>query len=73
MQVRETGIIKMYSNDRGFGFIAREGCADVFFHCRDCEMESGLIQEGMYVEFGVGLDVRSGRPKAVGVRLCEGG
>jgi cold shock CspA family protein len=73
MQVRETGIINKYLNERGFGFIGREGCADLFFHCRQCEMDGGLIREGMHVEFEVGLDVRSGRPQAANVTLAEGG
>ena len=29
---RETGTVKWFNNDKGFGFIAREGAPDVFVH-----------------------------------------
>lgn len=55
----EVGEVKFYNDDRGFGFIGREGKADVFAHFTDFEgIESAeAIEEGMEVSFVV----RSGR------------
>jgi CspA family cold shock protein len=70
--MREKGIIKTYLSDRGFGFIGRPGCADVFFHIRECADDIELIQKGTPVEFTVRTG-RDGRPQAASVTLCEGG
>jgi CspA family cold shock protein len=71
--MREKGIIKAYVTDRGFGFIGRAGCADIFFHVSEFEPDDiKLIQKGTPVEFTVTTG-RDGRPQAANVTLCEGG
>ena len=70
--MREKGIIKTYLSDRGFGFIGRAGCADIFFHVSEFGLDDTELQKGTPVEFTVTTD-RNGRPQAAGVTLCEGG
>jgi cold shock CspA family protein len=64
----ETGTIKNYNRDRGFGFIARDCQPDIFFHVKqtDCEDEADLTR-GRVVEFEP--DVKDGRTRAINVVL----
>ena len=65
----ERGIIKTYLREKGFGFIGREGCPDLFFHVSECEPGAAeLIQPGVAVEFSVTVD-RRGRLQAASVVL----
>ena len=54
MSERIIGTVKWFNGDKGFGFIAREGGADVFVHFSaiqgDCYRN---LQEGQKVEFTV--------------------
>jgi CspA family cold shock protein len=46
------GTIKFYSEDRGFGFIARDGAGDVFVHRNNVAGDAALvINPGQTVEF----------------------
>jgi len=57
------------SANSNFGFIAREGCPDLFFHIHDCEPgAAAFIQRGAPVEFTVRMDQR-GRLRAADVEL----
>jgi CspA family cold shock protein len=49
-----TGTVKWFNNEKGFGFIAREGGPDVFVHHSAIQM-SGYrsLEEGQAVEFEV--------------------
>jgi len=47
-----TGTVKWFNDDKGYGFIAREGEQDVFVHFRAIEMDGR--REGQVVEFTVG-------------------
>jgi cold shock CspA family protein len=68
--MRERGSIKRYYPDpKGYGFIRRTGCPDIFFHFREVLADQDEIKEGMLVEFDTKLD-KSGRPAAVGVTLA---
>ncbi|HWR35358.1 MAG TPA: cold shock domain-containing protein [Clostridia bacterium] len=52
--MREKGTIKTYFDDRGFGFIRRVGCPDVFFHCSQVGTEGDRqITVGALVEFEI--------------------
>ena len=50
-----TGTVKWFNSEKGFGFIAREGEADVFVHFSAIQ-GSGYrsLEEGQRVEFDVG-------------------
>ncbi|OGT32611.1 MAG: cold-shock protein [Gammaproteobacteria bacterium RIFCSPHIGHO2_02_FULL_39_13] len=53
---KETGIVKWFNDQKGFGFIARDGGGDdVFVHYRAINGSSGrrTLREGDRVEFSV--------------------
>jgi hypothetical protein len=52
--MRERGSIKKYYRDRGFGFIRRQGCPDLFVHFREALADQDEIPEGA-------LETRSSR------------
>ena len=61
------GTIKFYSEDRGFGFIAREGADDVFVHRTNVTGDvATVLSPGQAVEF----EIEAGRKgdEAVNVR-----
>jgi CspA family cold shock protein len=49
-----TGIVKFFNNEKGYGFISREGEEDVFVHFSNIQ-GSGYktLEEGQRVEFDV--------------------
>jgi CspA family cold shock protein len=54
MSERITGTVKWFNGDKGFGFIAREGGADVFVHFSAIQGDGFRnLQEGQKVEFVV--------------------
>jgi cold shock protein len=50
-----TGTVKFFNNEKGYGFISREGGEDVFVHFSNIE-GSGFrtLEAGQAVEFEVG-------------------
>ena len=56
MSEKETGVVKWFNDDKGFGFIAREGGEDIFVHYS--AIESGnrrrTLHENDRVAFVVG-------------------
>jgi cold shock protein len=67
------GTVKMFKMDRGFGFIAPDdGGTDVFIHVSVVE-RSGLtsLVPGQKVTFDVEPDKRSGKLRAINVRVQE--
>jgi CspA family cold shock protein len=49
------GTVKWFNDEKGFGFIAREGERDVFVHFRAIAMEGRKsLREGQQVEFTIG-------------------
>lgn len=54
MSEKETGTVKWFSNDKGYGFISREQGEDVFVHYSAIQ-GSGFrtLREGQRVEFNV--------------------
>jgi cold shock protein len=49
-----TGTVKWFNNEKGFGFIARDGGSDVFVHHSAIEMNGyRSLTEGQRVEFEV--------------------
>jgi CspA family cold shock protein len=64
-----TGKIKMFNEDKGFGFIKPDdGSGDVFFHVSALR-EGDEIAKDKPVSFEVGVDKKSGKTKAVSVDL----
>jgi len=54
MSERIIGTVKWFNNEKGYGFIAREGGADVFVHYTAIESEGyRSLTEGQQVEFTV--------------------
>jgi CspA family cold shock protein len=50
----EQGTVKWFSNEKGFGFISREGADDVFVHFSAISGEGyKSLTEGQSVEFDV--------------------
>jgi len=66
MSERETGTVKWFNDSKGFGFIEREGGADVFVHYSSIRGEGfKSLQEGQKVEFTVGQGQKG--PQAIDV------
>jgi cold shock protein len=64
-----TGTVKMYDENRGFGFIKPDdGAPDVFFHVSALR-EGDEVARDNAVTFEVGTDPKSGKSKAVRVDL----
>ena len=59
------GTVKFFDNDRGFGFISREGGDDVFAHVSNLQVGVTTLAEGRTVEF----DVTPGR-KSEEAKTC---
>ena len=54
MTDRVTGTVKWFNNDKGYGFISREGAKDVFVHHSSIEGEGfHSLTEVQQVEFEV--------------------
>ncbi len=68
---RQSGAVKWYNPTKGFGFIAPEGGGtDVFVHATALE-RAGLrdLAEGQVLSFVVETDPRSGKTKAIDLRV----
>ena len=64
-----TGKVKMFNEQRGFGFIRPDdGDADIFFHVSALR-EGDEITEGRAVSFETGPDPNTGKIKATSVDL----
>lgn len=64
------GTLKWYNPSRGYGFIARGGGEDIFFHKTSTLMEPTDLQEGQWVLYDV--EERSKGPEATEVEPYEG-
>jgi cold shock protein len=50
-----TGTVKFFNAQKGYGFISREGGADVFVHYSNIEGKGyRSLEEGQQVEFEIG-------------------
>ena len=68
MAERETGIVKWFNKDKGYGFIARDSGGDVFVHYSDIS-DTGYrnLEENDRVEFTVEQGDKGPRAKDVTV------
>lgn len=64
MSERQSGTVKFFNSEKGFGFIAREGEKDIFVHVKQVK-KSADLREGDKVTFGVDQGPRG--PFATGV------
>ena len=67
-----TGIVKWFNNQKGFGFIQPEsGGRDVFVHISAVERAGmSTLNEGQKVSFDVVADRRSGKSAAANLRAA---
>ncbi len=67
MSERETGVVKWFNNQKGYGFIARDAGGDVFVHYSAIGSEGfRTLNEGDRVEFSVQQGAKG--PAAVAVQ-----
>lgn len=75
MEKKQTGVVKWFSDEKGYGFISREGADDLFVHFSAIDDGGGRgrrnLQEGQNVEFFEEQSKRSDRPVAAMVRVIE--
>ena len=66
-----TGTVKFYNEQRGFGFIQPEdGQKDVFVHATALERAGiGPLREGQKVSFDTEIDSRSGKTAVARIEL----
>jgi cold shock protein len=65
-----TGILKMFTADRGFGFITPDdGANDVFVHVSAAERAGIQLRQGMRLGFEEETDRKTGKPRAANLRL----
>ena len=70
MSDRIIGTVKWFNGDKGFGFIEREGGADVFVHFSAIQGDGFRnLQEGQKVEFTVEKGPKG--PKATNVTVLS--
>ena len=68
----QTGTVKTFNSERGFGFITRDaGGADIFFHVDQVDESIEELFRGQRVFFEESLSRRSGRPEARDVRIVQ--
>ena len=68
MSDRMTGTVKWFNDDKGFGFIEREGGEDVFVHFSSIRGDGfKSLQDGQKVEFALGEGQKG--PQALDVTL----
>ncbi len=65
--MRQTGVVKFYNTQKGYGFIKPDdGGNDVFVHVTAVERSAiGALVEGMRISFETEPDKRGKGPKAV--------
>ncbi len=69
--MRQTGIVKFFNTQKGYGFITPDdGGKDVFVHVTAVERSGiGPLNEGMRISFETEPDKRGKGPKAVELKL----
>ena len=67
--LRETGVVKAWTADRGFGFVQRDGAPDLFLHIKAFPRGAADPSVGDEVTFEVELQP-DGKPRAARARLA---
>ena len=68
--MRETGVVKAWNPDRGFGFVERDGAPDLFLHIKAFPRGASDPVVGDRVTFEVEVPP-DGRPRAAQARLAD--
>lgn len=70
---RATGKIKMISQEKGFGFIRRDGSTDLFFHVTECSNKEMFAQmrPGDSVLYAIGEGKRGDEGRDVELKDFE--
>lgn len=67
-----TGQIIRLIRDRGFGFLRAEDGREIFFHRTELQDASfDALRGDEKVEYDMGTDARSGRERAVNLRVTQ--
>ena len=71
--MRQTGTVKFYNQQKGYGFIVPDdGGSDVFVHVTAVQSSGMLeLEEGSKVSFETEPDKRGKGPKAVNLEVAE--
>jgi cold shock protein len=64
-----TGKVKFYREEKGFGFIATDAGAEIFFHISNCDEAIDTLATGQRVKFEERTNPRKGKPEAYEVGL----
>ena len=69
--MRQTGIVKFFNTQKGYGFITPDdGGSDVFVHVTAVERSGiGTLNEGVRISFETEPDKRGKGPKAVELKI----
>lgn len=69
-QDRMWGVVIRYDKERGFGFIkSRVDGQSYFVHVS--QIQDGILEHGYLVEFGVGINKKTGKEQAENVIVIE--
>lgn len=69
-QDRMWGVVSKYDKERGFGFIkSRVDGQSYFVHVS--QIQDGIWEHGYLVEFGVGINKKTGKEQAENVIVIE--
>jgi CspA family cold shock protein len=67
-----TGTIAHWNRERGFGFAQRDdGRSDLFVHINAVAADADELRIGQRISFDVGTDPKSGKTRAIDVRLID--
>lgn len=69
-QKRMWGIVTKYNKERGFGFIKSKVDGQSYF-VHVSQIQDGILEHGYLVEFGVGVNKRTGKEQAENVIVIE--
>jgi CspA family cold shock protein len=68
----ETGVVKWFNAEKGYGFIAREGGPDVFVHYSAINSKGfRKLEEGQRVSFQVEAGKAGKGPQAINVTILQ--
>ena len=59
-----TGTVKFFNEEKGFGFVQQEGSQDLFIHKSNIDNSVSTLNEGDKVSFEVRTNPRTGKPEA---------